>query len=69
MINLILIPASLCDEIGALSNRLETSNSDHVVVIRDFLPYAIKIFLGSDHFSVALVDLQHKAMLVGRART
>ncbi|GJX53458.1 hypothetical protein Tco_1098167 [Tanacetum coccineum] len=55
-------------EVEALKDKLDLANQERTSLVRDFFSHAVERLLSSDHLSSALVDLQEKAMLVGKSQ-
>ncbi|GJY47356.1 hypothetical protein Tco_0436419 [Tanacetum coccineum] len=59
---------SLRAELEILKEKLDLTNEDHSLMVKDLLLHAVKTVLSSDSFSAILAGLQEKAMFVSRGR-
>ncbi|GJU80335.1 hypothetical protein Tco_1282700 [Tanacetum coccineum] len=57
--------ASLRDEVETLSTNLESAHLERISLVKDSLPSAVKKLMASNHFSLAMADLEQKAMMFG----
>ncbi|GKD62271.1 hypothetical protein Tco_1299780 [Tanacetum coccineum] len=64
---MLAIEASLKAEIESLKEKIDSAMEDRSLMVTDLLPHAVKVLFSSDSFSSLLVDLQKKAMLIGKA--
>nr|GEU66715.1 hypothetical protein [Tanacetum cinerariifolium] len=55
------------EEVSILSSELEAVKLEKAILVRDFLPSAVKNLFVFEHFNQALGDLQQKVITFGRS--